>query len=601
MKGICYFDPLNKFYKSVRGAIKEGKKVTLRVKGDFFSVDFVWHKDGENDKILPMEKVDNYFETTLDFPVGIFWYAFRVNRDKYIGCDSNITGIITDFPDYFQLSVYSRNYNVPFLLNGGIIYQIFPDRFNRSSDFDINKNFGRFIHADTKDDPIFMPNENGKVLNNDFFGGNIKGITEKLDYLKTLNVTAIYLNPVFKAFSNHRYDTGDFMEIDPLLGTERDFRELINKAKEKGISIIIDGVFNHVGADSLYFNKYGTYKVTGAYQSESSKYYRWFNFIDYPDEYESWWGIDTLPQVNEKNADYVDFICGNNGVLQKYFNMGVGGIRLDVVDELPDEFVKKIRERVKKIDRNNVIIGEVWEDASNKTSYGVRREYFLGHELDSVMNYPLKNAIIDFVKSGDPNGLSRTVRTIIDHYPKNVCDTLMNILSTHDTARILSAVSDEEYAGKSKTELSKLTVKDKETAKFRLKAAVLLQYSLFGVPCIYYGDEAGADGFFDPLNRRFFSWDDIDTEIFDFYKKMGEIRKSMGVFSSGEFRELYKGYGFYSFIREDKNEDVLIIVNVKNKEYCVKFSGEITEILTGITYRNQINVQKNFIGIFKKS
>ena len=602
MRNKPIYDPLNGFYKSRKGAVKEEQPVKFRVKGDFENISFVFHKDNENPLYLPMENRGGYFEITASFSAGLYWYHFDLHNGLFIGQDENVNGKITDNPCDFQLSVYSKGYEVPKWLKGGIIYQIFPDRFNRGFLKPI-ETCGRKIHSDLNDDPYFLPNENGKVLNDDFFGGTLCGITEKLPYLKSLNVSAIYLNPIFRAFSNHRYDTGDFMQIDPMLGTESDLKELILKANELNIKIILDGVFNHVGDDSVYFNKYNTYPSVGAYQSKESKYYGWFDFISYPDEYASWWGIKTLPAVNEENPSYIDYICGKNGVLEHYLKLGVGGVRLDVVDELPQNFVRKLRQTVKSVNKDAIIIGEVWEDASNKVSYGKRREYFLGKELDSVMNYPLKNAVIDFVKTGNSKELSTVVKTQIDHYPKDVLDSLMNILSTHDTARILSALDDVDVYNKTKEELSKITLsnENRKTAVFRLKAASLLQYTLYGVPSVYYGDEIGMQGLFDPLNRRFFAWDDIDDEILSWYTRLGEIRKNHTAFQSGDVKEIYLSHGFYAFTRQDKNGELLIVANVKNDSYKVNFTGKLINLLDGKTYTDGILIEKKFLGIFVKS
>lgn len=596
------YNPLNRFYKSRKGAIEEAQNVKFRVRGDFEKVDFVYHKDNENPLYLPMENRGGYFEITASFSVGLYWYCFDLHNGQYIGSDDNLNGIITDTPCEFQLSAYSKDYKVPKWLKGGIIYQIFPDRFNRS-DENIIACDGRVIHRDIHDDPYFLPNEDGEVLNNDFFGGTLKGIAEKLPYLKSLNVSAIYLNPIFKAFSNHRYDTGNFMEIDPMLGTENDLSDLIKRAKELNIGIILDGVFNHVGDDSLYFNRYGKYDSVGAYQSKDSEYYDWFDFISYPDEYTSWWGIKTLPAVNEETPSYINYICGKDGVLEHYLKLGVEGFRLDVVDELPQNFVRELRKAVKSTTKNALIIGEVWEDASNKISYGKRREYFLGRELDSVMNYPLKNAIIDFVKSGNPNGLSVVIKTQTDHYPKQVLDSLMNVLSTHDTARLLSAVDDADVNGKTKEELSEIAVSEEnmDTAIFRLKAASLLQYTLYGVPSVYYGDEIGMQGLFDPLNRRFFAWDNVDDDILSWYKALGEIRNNYTAFKTGTLKEISVQDGLYAFSRQDRNGGLFIIANVGDNRYNVNFKGKLTNLLDGQTYTDKICAGNKFLGIFVKS
>lgn len=586
-----YFNPLDKFCKSITGAIKESDTITFRVKGEFSSCTLVVRRDGSNkDEFYPMDNKRDFFEKEISFSRGLYWYWFSLGDGRSIGLSKDYVGEITDFPQGFQLTVFADYFSSPKWLNGGIIYQIFPDRFN-VGDKDKFIEEGRLLHLDWTDTPIFKPNAQGQVMNNDFFGGDFKGITEKLDYLKDLGVSAIYLNPIFKAFSNHRYDTGDYMQFDSMLGTEEDFKNLLEEADKKGIKIILDGVFNHTGDDSLYFNKYGNYPSKGAYQSEDSPYSDWFKFINYPKEYESWWGIQTLPAVN-KTSGFLDFITGKDGVLEKYTKMGIGGWRLDVVDELPGNFVKKIRSAVKGVNQDAVVIGEVWEDATNKIAYGARREYFIGDELDSVMNYPLKNAIIDFVCSKDCKNLSFTVKEQIDHYPKHSLDVLMNILATHDTYRLISAVGGISTLGKSKEELSNLYLSEEEyeTAKNRLKTAVLLQYTLYGVPSVYYGDEIGMQGYTDPLNRRAFRWDSIDEDLLSFYKKLGKIRRENTAFIDGEFKSIYAKGGLFAFSRENQNSEVAVIINLTSEDKQFDFKGKLIDLLSNNTFENGVNV-----------
>ena len=603
------FDPLNRFNKSVTGAVCADKPVTFRISGEFEKVDFVFNKDGFDPVFIPMLKKGRYFYLKTSFNKGLFWYCFRLNNDKFVSCSEKCTGVIVDSAEKvakFQLTVYDGNYIPSRLLNGGIIYQIFPDRFARSRSYEELKRVfpDKKIHKDLSDDPCFLPNENGEVLNDDFFGGDIKGITEKIPYLKSLNISAIYLNPICKAFSNHRYDTGDFTVIDELLGTDSDLKELIRVAKKSGVSIIIDGVYNHVGSDSVYFNKKGTYRGTGAYQSTLSPYYPWFTFNSFPEDYTCWWGIKTLPAVNEKEPSYVEYICGENGVISKFFGMGVKGVRLDVVDELPDEFVKSINTAVKRFGKNNAIIGEVWEDASNKISYGERREYFLGGELDAVINYPLKNALIEFALDGNAKKLSSVIRSQIDHYPKKVLDGLMNILSTHDTPRILSVLSGIKTDGLSKTELSALYTnkQQRDYAIFLLKAVSLLQYTVYGVPSVYYGDEIGMEGFFDPLNRRFFGAGEINDDLLSWFTRLGEIRRAEKVFVRGAFMERFVSDGVYAFERKNAVGGVFVIVSVRDgAEITLDFDGKLINLLDGKVWDRRIDVKGKFLGIFKKT
>ncbi len=589
---MVFYNPLDKFFKSQVGAVTADTKITFRVKGNFDSVVFVLKKDGA--KVVsryPMQKQDDYFFVEISFERGLYFYCFDLG-DRYIGLGDNYLGELTFKASFFQLTAYDKDYTVPEWLYGGIIYQIFPDRFCRSSELK-NLPKDKFYHTNWLDTPIFEPNEKGIVLNNDFFGGDLKGIISKLNYLKELGVSVIYLNPIFKAFSNHRYDTGDYMTIDPILGDEEIFKELIEKANSLDIKIILDGVFNHTGDDSIYFNKYNKYDSLGAYQSENSPYHDWFNFFDFPNGYESWWGITTLPSVNESSQGYIDFITGKNGVLEHYTKMGIGGWRLDVVDELPTDFVRKIRSAVKNSNSNATIIGEVWEDASNKVSYGLRREYFQGKELDSVMNYPLKDAILNYVINGDVKTLTRVINEQIDHYPSAVLHNLMNILSTHDTARLITVVGGKDMTGRTKTEMASVFMDEQEIyfAKKRLKIASLLHYTLCGVPSLYYGDEIGMQGYVDPLNRRTYDWNNQDYELLAWYKFLGSLRKNYSAFKDGEYKQIYARDGGLVYSRTSKYSEILIAVNAGNNAFRLEFSGDLVNLITGISARNEFIVR----------
>ncbi len=576
-----YYNPLDKFYKSVTGAVPDNTEIKFRVKGYFDSVFLLLKKDGQEfDARYLMDRKDGFFEVTVKLKKGLYFYCFMLPNDEFIGVSDTLCGIKTTTPERFQLTVYSSEYKVPSWLNGGIIYQIFPDRFCSSSADKTAPN-GKVLHSNWLDTPVFLPNEKGRVVNNDFFGGDLQGIISKLDYLSELGVTAIYLNPIFEAFSNHRYDTGDYMKIDSLLGAEKDLVELIDEARKKGIGIILDGVFNHTGDDSVYFNRYGRYQSIGAYQSKDSPYYSWYSFIDYPNLYESWWGIDTLPAINERNRAFINFITGENGVLAHYTKLGVSGWRLDVVDELPDFFVKEIRSAIKKVNSDGIVIGEVWEDASNKISYGVRREYFLGNELDSVMNYPLKDAILNYVRYSDEKLLFKTVNEQLDHYPSAVLHSLMNILSTHDTVRLITALHGEDMSGRSKSEMAQTFIPNDQLdmAEFKLKVASLLQYTLYGVPCVYYGDEIGMQGYIDPLNRKCYPWGKENHELINWYTKLGKIRRRYSAFSEGETQIIYANHGVFVFKRTASDSEVLVGVNLGFEEFYLSFDGELNNII----------------------
>ena len=457
---------------------------------------------------------------------GIWYYRFEgefANGDlAFFGRESDGTAIRGDWLPEWQLTVTKCDYKTPNWAKQGVTYQIFADRFCKVGDKPFSKR-GR-LHADWYERPDIA--EDGKDYRaDDFFGGNINGIISKLDYLKSLGVSLIYLSPIFESCSNHRYDTGDYLKIDSLFGTEEEFAELVRKANEKGINIMLDGVFNHTGSDSRYFNKEGTYDTLGAYQSKQSPYYEWYYFTHYPDEYACWWGSTVVPTVNKSAKGFCDLILGDGGVVDKWSKTGVKGWRLDVVDELPIDFTTKLCSRIKSESDDMFVVGEVWEDASVKIAYSEWRPYFMGDQLDSVMNYPFKEAILAYVLNGDKNAFIADVTTVLEHYPKQSLDVLMNLVDSHDTARAITVLSGIKAPQTKKDRANfVLSQEQYDLAKRRLKVASTLQYTLPGVPCVFYGDEAGKQGFEDPLNRGTYPWGREDTELVEHYRALGKIR-----------------------------------------------------------------------------
>lgn len=600
-----YYNPLDKRCKNITGGIKQGEKLKIVVfcQGEDFPSDkvlFVLNRDGENARYIEMKR--NSYGWSLVLRInepGLYFYRFKIG-DRKLGKDENRNLIFSEDSYSYQLTVYDKNYETPDWFKGGIMYQIFPDRFAKKGDIKIDGR--KILRDDWTGTPSFKPNEQGKVLNNDFFGGNFAGIQEKLDYLRSLNVSVIYFNPVFEAYSNHRYDTGDYMKIDPLLGTKEDFENFVSAAKEKGIRVILDGVFNHTGDDSRYFNKYGNYDEVGAFQSESSKYIDWYKFIAFPNVYESWWGIDTLPAMNKNSESYQNFIFGEGGVLKTWLKSGISGYRLDVADELPDFFIKKLRKAVKEEQSDALIIGEVWEDASNKIAYSARREYLQGYELDSVMNYPLKDAIIDFVMMRNTEKLVQTIDMLRDNYPKIVLDSLMNILGTHDTYRILTVLGGRGCLSKDEMSVTFMSPEQKKGAIEKLKVAVLLQFTLPGVPCIYYGDENAMEGYADPFCRRCFDWDNLDTDLIDYYRKIGDVRRNIigDILKDGEYKMLSSDPRFYMFKRTKSGKAAYVYVNFTDRTFMFKLKGTLRELLSDVECADCINILPESYGIIIK-
>ena len=570
------FDSRNTLYKSIYGAIASDTPLRLRVllhKDAKVHKAFLCIKNDNHDnfseyELTPREWLEDYrfYDVELPFNEGLYWYYFRYESDygpfKITKWDHSL-GIVSNDGKLWQLTVYDKNFTTPDWLSGGIIYQIFPDRFCKSGET-ANPFGDRYIEKDWYATPCHTQNERPRYLGNDYFGGNLKGITEKLPYLSSLGVSAIYLNPIFEAHSNHRYNTADYLKIDPMLGDDEDLKELCRKAKKYGIGIILDGVFSHTGDDSLYFNKYCRYNSLGAFNSTDSEYYSWYSFKAHPHSYNSWWGITTLPETNENDHGFTNFITGENGVLRHYIKMGIKGWRLDVADELPDEFLDKVRSAIKAEDKEAFLLGEVWEDATNKISHGGRRRFLRGKQLDSVMNYPFAEAIIGFLNGENSRKLIDSVLDITENYPPQCVNLLMNHIGTHDTPRILTRLGDDNTQNSDRGWQAHQKLSDTQYAHAVsfLKLAAALQYTLPGIPSLYYGDEAGMEGYGDPFCRKAYPWGRENNDLIDFYKTLGNIRKSNKCFADGKFIPLYANYGHIAYVREslDKENALLIAV-----------------------------------------
>ncbi len=536
---MIFHDSQDISYRSPAGCVPAGGRVLLRIEADEAEAcSLRLYRDGGGEAVLPMEKDGGSFGISLTMPPegALLWYFFILtleggrqvcygNNPEQLGGEGCLYEEGGD-PQSFQITAYEP-FEASEWFKAGPCYQIFPDRFARSGGCVTSEDLSRDPSKEalltdaatgTKLEPwdkapYYIKDESGRVSGWNFWGGNFRGIEEKLPYIKSLGCTSIYLNPIFKAASNHRYDTADYMQTDPLLGTEEDFRRLCEKAKELGIRIILDGVFNHTGSDSIYFDKLERYG-NGAFAHTDSPYRNWYRFTPgVGPGYECWWGVDTLPGTNEDDPGFADFICGDSGVLEKWTSAGASGWRLDVADELPDSFIRKIRERVKS-HPDTLLIGEVWEDASNKMSYGERRAYLQGRELDSVMNYPVRRLLIDFTNGeiGAQEAAGR-LRSQWENYPRESVLSAMNLLGSHDRRRIMTALGSME----------------------KLCFAVKLLYALPGVPTIYYGDEAGLTGASDPENRAAFPWGKEQGPLLDLYRRLGELRSSREALKTGDY------------------------------------------------------------------
>ena len=568
------------------GAIPKGAKLSLCLE-----LDRAWGAaavvcriapDGEAERDIPLTFVKtqngvDFYTLVLDTEVlcknaesGLFYYELLLVRgwDTLFSHTPNNIDLAfeRESGSRFRLLVYQKDFSTPSWFSGGVMYHIFLDRFCKGEG-EVTPNRDAVINPDWVNGiPQYAQNNGDELSNNVFFGGNLWGVVEKLDYLASLGVTVLYLSPIFKAYSNHRYDTGDYEKIDDFLGGEEAFDTLIREAHARGMKIVLDGVFNHTGDDSRYFNRRGTYNTVGAYQSQSSQYAKWYHFRAFPEDYECWWGIKILPRLNHQNEECRHYFTGEDGIIAKWTDRGVDGWRLDVADELSDEFLDELRHVVKKNTQNDgLILGEVWENAVDKVAYGNRRRYLSGGQLDSVMNYPFRNAVLAFLRDGDAETFYHILTEIYASYPRTVSHSLMNLLGTHDTARILTLLGDGgkgEFLPNNTLAHLSLTEEERKNALTLLKLASALQFTVFGVPSVYYGDEAGVEGYGDPFCRKPFPWGREDADLLSHYRALGKLRLEHPTLTDGDFRFLEHNATSFVFERQGKGERILVLANM---------------------------------------
>ena len=578
------FNPI--YNKVPMGAQTPGTKITYNLKiatyTNVVSVDFVCFTD-TLEIALPCvltnsENDYNTYSVTTSFDHNyLYFYYFKIvtmDETFYLQKDEHFNAQKTYHVSYpFVQLIYAPETQPQESFKEGILYHIFVDRFCKEGS--VTARDGLILREDWGGE-IQKQVSNGITLNTQCFGGNLQGIIKKLEYLKQLNVNTIYLSPIFEAQSNHKYNTSDYSKIDSMFGGEKAFLELLEQAKKLNINIVLDGVFNHTGSDSVYFNSENRYPVVGACQSKDSPYFNWYYFNSYPNDYACWWGVKTLPETNDQDPSYVDYICGKNGILQKYMKMGVTGFRLDVVDELSSKFLSQISASIKSVKPDALIVGEVWEDASTKMAYGKRREYFLGGQLNSVTNYPVKNGIIEFIKNSNLAPLNNALLTILEQYPSFVQHNLLNFLNSHDTARILSVLGCDDLDHISVGNGNyKLTNNEHKKGVYLLKMASVLQYTLMGIPTVFYGDEAGIQGLKDPYCRACYPWDNINQELLEWYKLLGELRKQNALIK-GNFEFIENNYNVLIFKRTYQNNSVIVAINKSNYNYDLKLTESYT-------------------------
>ncbi|RQW66973.1 glycoside hydrolase family 13 protein [Listeria sp. SHR_NRA_18] len=568
MVKVVLFDSWNELYKRPFGAVNVSATIDFRIDVALpyvSKVELKIHKDGMEEQSFEMNPTQgNAYQVSFQpyAATGLYFYYFKIQQDfdtqtrtTYYFNNHDLHGgegfFTENYHDMctYQLTCFQYADKAPEWYQNAVFYHIFVDRFFNADDHVHSPKPDSFIYARSEDTPYYIKNAQGEIVRWEFFGGNLDGITQKLTYLKELGITGLYLSPIFEAKSNHKYDTSDYKKIDPMFGDESILAELIQKAGEMGMRIVLDGVFNHVGEDSVYFNRYGNFDSVGAYQSVDSPYHSWFTFHQFPDQYDAWWGVSNLPVVNKQDADFQRLIYGGpDSVIDYWTSRGIAGWRLDVADELPDAFIGGIRQTLMKYP-DRVLIGEVWEDATNKIAYDNRRHYLEGGMLQGVMNYPFRQIIIDLINGSlTAQQAAQKMMALKENYPNEALQANLNNIGTHDTARIFTMLSEN---------------------KAKLRLAIYLLMVLPGVPCVYYGDEAGLTGGADPDNRKFYPWGREDADISDFFHTAIQLRNQNEALRKGRYYPFSLGllFGVIRYIDDDNWH--LFVMNPTGQEQQV--------------------------------
>lgn len=607
-------------FREPYGALRCGDDAILRL--------FVWGEGmGEAEAVLRIwsggerfitgsshwdmgSRVFEFHVTAPDSP-GMMWYNFRVTwRGElyYVGAaDACLRTGASEFtkevPHDFRITVYDKDFEAPEAFAGRIAYQIFPDRFARGEYAGAeagsahHRAKGRRVTVkDWGEEVDYLPRDNEKYYSpQDYYMGNFQGIVDRIPYLKSLGAEVLYLNPIFESAYNHRYSISDYMKVDPLLGTEEDFARMAAALRENGISLILDGVFSHTGDDSIYFDRYGNYGG-GAYLNPSSPYREWFDFSPrYRHGFRCWWDFESLPEVEELTPSYMEFV-GN--VLEKWVRLGARGWRLDVADELPDEFIKYLRKRLIAIDPGAILIGEVWEDAVLKRdSFGKRREYANGLELDGVMDYPFRDAVMDCLLGRITSArLGELLSSQLEGYPKPFMRSQLGLIGSHDTERAISVLSGGPVKDALTREKQAVWQPDEADAfrgRRRLMLASCLQFAMPFMPCIYYGDEAGLTGLADPFCRRPYPWGHEDDGLLAHYRRLAAVRLSRGEFIHGATTFICPSPDVFAIERSEGADISIAVVNRSERELAVSLrspvrmgENEARRVPFGLTFRD---------------
>lgn len=523
--------------------------------------DGVGYFESEDDVFLETRAIYKYY-----FSYKCDGYRRFIKKEDILGPD----GIMQE--EMFKMSV---NFKAPEWAKGRMMYHIFVDRFYRGSDDEMKEMPRRHIHK-SWNEPIMVQGDEEGIWNNDFYGGDLKGITQKLDYIKSLGVKILYLSPIVYSQSTHRYDASDYEMVDPYAGTLDDLKELCDEAHKRGMKVVLDAVFNHTGSDSKYFNKYQNPEWNdgkGAFYDKDSEYrsfYRWYyNGATGKEEPAYWWGFDTLPVCNGESLEWQNYIVGEGGIIDQWFQCGIDGLRLDVADELTDDFIEKIRVAVHRNKPDGFILGEVWKNPM----YMGRGYIEKGTGMDSVMNYNFIGALIRYFRYGEVDQLAQKIREIRNSYPTDTWHTAMNFTSTHDMTRGINLWDEKIFKRDGEWPWNLIDENHKVAQAYRMspeqyeKAKEIYMAYVFslafmpGILSIFYGDEIGVQGVGNLDNRKPMPWDSPDQELLEFFKIVGAIRNAEEFMYEADLKVRDINVNYMAFERVSGDERAFVVVN----------------------------------------
>jgi len=516
-------------------------------KGDLTEV-FAWTGDkyawDTTRELIPMflftsDEMFDYWECETVPPHRRLKYGFLLQKDKerVWMTESDFSTTRPENPDkLFEFPYINRSdiFTPPAWVKDAIFYQIFPERF---------------ANGDPSLDPENVQPWGGKPERDSFFGGDLQGVIDHLDHLNELGVNAIYFTPIFAATTNHKYDTEDYMRVDPQFGDVDTLKKLVDVCHERGIRVLLDAVFNHAGKTFAPF-------VDVQEKGEESRYKDWFHVNRFPldinneiPSYDTFAFEPLMPKLNTENPEVKQYLLE----VAEYWikEVGIDGWRLDVANEVSHEFWREFRKVVKRANPDAYILGEIWHESA---------PWLEGDKFDAVMNYPFTNSVIDFFVLGkvDAEGFANSIGKQLSRYPLQASEVAFNLLDSHDTARLLTLANGD---------------------KKKQRLAALFQFTFMGTPCIYYGDEIGMDGGFDPDCRKCMEWDreKQDREMFEFYRRLINIRNSHPALRTGILTFLEASHQGTKLAYERRLDDDVLIVLMNTEETAQYFQLNVEE------------------------